>query len=101
MATNKEGGITDETLDQLLAGRDPATVFEIFPASRARHVVGIYMIMSIPGILRFLYRHRVAASASLLPHLPRSRLVPPKSDRKARNNAGLSNHANHRKGSCG
>lgn len=28
MATNKEVGITDEMLDQLLAGRDPATVFE-------------------------------------------------------------------------
>jgi putative transposase len=28
MATNKEIGITDEVLDQLLAGREPATVFE-------------------------------------------------------------------------
>jgi hypothetical protein len=28
MATNKETGITDEVWDQLLAGRDPATVFE-------------------------------------------------------------------------
>lgn len=28
MATNRESGITDEVLDQLLAGRDPATVFE-------------------------------------------------------------------------
>lgn len=28
MATNKEVGISDEMLDQLLAGRDPATVFE-------------------------------------------------------------------------
>jgi putative transposase len=28
MAANKEGGIGDEVLDQLLEGRDPATVFE-------------------------------------------------------------------------
>jgi putative transposase len=28
MATNRESGITDKVLDQLLAGRDPATVFE-------------------------------------------------------------------------
>ena len=28
MAANKESGITDEVLDQLLAGHDPATVFE-------------------------------------------------------------------------
>ena len=28
MATNKESGIADEVVDQLLAGRDPATVFE-------------------------------------------------------------------------
>jgi putative transposase len=28
MATNKEGGIADAVLDQLLEGRDPATVFE-------------------------------------------------------------------------
>jgi putative transposase len=27
MAANKEGGIADEMLDQLLEGRDPATVF--------------------------------------------------------------------------
>lgn len=27
MAANKEGGIGDEVLDQLLEGRDPATVF--------------------------------------------------------------------------
>ena len=28
MATDKEQGIADEVVDQLLAGRDPATVFE-------------------------------------------------------------------------
>ena len=28
MATNRENGIADEVVDQLLAGRDPATVFE-------------------------------------------------------------------------
>jgi putative transposase len=28
MAGNRESGITDEMVDQLLAGRDPATVFE-------------------------------------------------------------------------
>ncbi len=28
MATNSESRITDEVVDQLLAGRDPATVFE-------------------------------------------------------------------------
>ena len=28
MAANTENGITDEMVDQLLAGRDPATVFE-------------------------------------------------------------------------
>src|ERR1700724_2557298 len=28
MATNRESGIADEVVDQLLAGRDPATVFE-------------------------------------------------------------------------
>jgi putative transposase len=28
MAANKEEGIADEVLDQLLEGRDPATVFE-------------------------------------------------------------------------
>ncbi len=28
MAANRESGITDEVLDQLLAGHDPATVFE-------------------------------------------------------------------------
>ena len=28
MAASKEGGIGDEVVDQLLAGRDPATVFE-------------------------------------------------------------------------
>jgi putative transposase len=28
MAANRENGITDEVVDQLLAGRDPATVFE-------------------------------------------------------------------------
>ena len=28
MATNREEGIADEVLDRLLAGRDPATVFE-------------------------------------------------------------------------
>src|SRR5579863_4012218 len=29
MATNRKSGIADEVLDQLLEGRDPATVFEI------------------------------------------------------------------------
>ena len=28
MAANRENGISDELVDQLLAGRDPATVFE-------------------------------------------------------------------------
>jgi putative transposase len=28
MAANKDEGIADEVVDQLLAGRDPATVFE-------------------------------------------------------------------------
>jgi putative transposase len=28
MAANKESGISDEMVDQLLAGRDPVTVFE-------------------------------------------------------------------------
>ena len=28
MATNRESRITDEVVDQLLAGRDPASVFE-------------------------------------------------------------------------
>ena len=28
MAANREEGIADEVLDRLLAGRDPATVFE-------------------------------------------------------------------------
>jgi len=28
MAANREEGIADEVLDQLLEGRDPATVFE-------------------------------------------------------------------------
>jgi hypothetical protein len=35
MATNKEIGITDEVLDQLLAGRDAATVFETLTAAGA------------------------------------------------------------------
>ncbi len=28
MAANRDSGIADEVVDQLLAGRDPATVFE-------------------------------------------------------------------------